>query len=262
MGKVKRQVWAQTHSPNRLGWHWTQHARVRLCAQFDHCADSSRAWWLTEWVCKHEHETLYVLADLFCRNIGVLQTTVAEVVTVESHQARAYSIMPFVWCLGSIIGSGLGGTLADPVRNYPGYFGAGTTFEKYPYLLPNLVCTGVVVFGMVVGILFLEETHEDKKDRKDLGLEAGKWLLSFVRPSPQDRKMSFGEESLTLLVDSPPGYSSVESSPSLNPVAVADLPLQLQDPPSPAPRPTRNTSEASPFTRQVILNIISYGILA
>lgn len=52
-----------------------------------------------------------------CRNIGVLQTTVAELVTVERHQrkftpvspreaaqadcvARAYSIMPFVWCLG------------------------------------------------------------------------------------------------------------------------------------------------------------------
>jgi hypothetical protein len=53
------------------------------------------------------------------RNIGVLQTTVAEMVTVKEHQreltdhfrgvlepladrsqARAYTIMPFVWCLG------------------------------------------------------------------------------------------------------------------------------------------------------------------
>ena len=54
------------------------------------------------------------------RNIGVLQTTVAEMITVKEHQrkltaslsklyipadalpiaARAYSIMPFVWCLG------------------------------------------------------------------------------------------------------------------------------------------------------------------
>lgn len=49
--------------------------------------------------------------------MGVLQTTVAEIVTVKEHQrelagvcvnqelcllvtARAYSIMPFVWCLG------------------------------------------------------------------------------------------------------------------------------------------------------------------
>ena len=30
-------------------------------------------------------------------NIGVLQTTVNEVVKVEAHQARAYAIMPTVW---------------------------------------------------------------------------------------------------------------------------------------------------------------------
>lgn len=178
--------------------------------------------------------------------------------------ARAYSIMPFVWCLGSIIGSGLGGTLADPVRNYPGYFTAGTIFEKYPYLLPNLVCAGVVVFGMVVGILFLEETHEDMKDRKDIGLEAGKWLLSFFRCQAQleEEKMGFGEESLTLLVDSPPGYSSGEPSPVLNPVTVGDLPVRLQNPAMQALRTPQTTPKVNPFTRQVIINIISYGILA
>lgn len=164
----------------------------------------------------------------------------------------------------SIIGSGLGGTLADPVRNYPGYFAAGTIFEQYPYLLPNLVCTSVVIFGMIVGILFLEETHEDKKDRRDLGLEAGKWLMKLVnRRSNEEQKGGFGEESLTLLVYSPPGYSTAESSPTLNPVTVGGLPHQAKDsvkravraPPSPA-------KPSSPFTRQVILNIVSYGILA
>jgi hypothetical protein len=50
------------------------------------------------------------------RNIGVLNTTVAEVVTVDAHKrklilptancailtflARGFSIMPLVWCLG------------------------------------------------------------------------------------------------------------------------------------------------------------------
>ena len=60
-----------------------------------------------------------VLIFFLPRNIGVLQTTVAEMVTVKEHQrkltdqicltlkhptdrsqARAYTIMPFVWCLG------------------------------------------------------------------------------------------------------------------------------------------------------------------
>lgn len=53
--------------------------------------------------------------------MGVLQTTVAEIVKVKAQQrkscsigikvlsdhrpARAYSIMPFVWCLGSVLAS-------------------------------------------------------------------------------------------------------------------------------------------------------------
>lgn len=64
--------------------------------------------------------TVVTFAKLSCRNIGVLQTTVAELVTTEAHQrkfrllnhkpgkltdfvARAYSIMPFVWCLGYVL---------------------------------------------------------------------------------------------------------------------------------------------------------------
>ena len=196
-------------------------------------------------------------------NIGVLQTTVAEVVTVEAHQARAYSVMPFVWCLGSIIGSGLGGTLADPVRNYPDYFAPGSIFEKYPYLLPNLVCTGVVLFGMVVGILFLEETHEDKKNQKDPGLEAGKWLMSFVtRKSSMAEKTSLIAESSRLIPNSPPGYSSQGSAPPLNPVPAGEVPAQIQEMAEGAPKNLSHHVKINPFTRQVVLNIISYGILA
>lgn len=33
-------------------------------------------------------------------NIGVIQTTVAELVTEREHQPRAYAVMPFIWCLG------------------------------------------------------------------------------------------------------------------------------------------------------------------
>jgi hypothetical protein len=64
-------------------------------------------------------DAVVAFAKLWSRNIGVLQTTVAELVTTEAHQrkfrslnhkpgkltdfvARAYSIMPFVWCLGYV----------------------------------------------------------------------------------------------------------------------------------------------------------------
>ncbi|KAF2138028.1 uncharacterized protein K452DRAFT_277718 [Aplosporella prunicola CBS 121167] len=211
------------------------------------------------------------LGGLLNGNIGVLQTTVAEVVTVESQQPRAYSIMPFVWCLGSIIGSGLGGTLAEPAKGYPSVFLPGSLFDRFPYLLPNLVCTTVVLCGLVIGLLFLEETHEDKKDRFDPGLECGKWILRKLRGRPDDMalaaKAGYIEQTCYLLAEDsedeqPPGYHSTEGSPLLEASRFqAANASSIRSPPprrSPQPKP----SMRSAFTPQVILNIVGYGILA
>jgi hypothetical protein len=223
-------------------------------------------------------------------NIGVLQTTVNEVVKVEAHQARAYAIMPTVWCLGAFVGAGLGGALADPVRNYPDVFQPGTIFEKFPYLLTNLVCTAVVVFSMVVGILFLEETHEDMKDRKDVGLDIGDWILSKIQRTPRawmaSRKGELSEETLVLIDDLPPDYRSTASSPELSPANISGLPPPAYRSIDDSPRNSltddnddlmRDVEEAlsrtneqqkaksavaNAFTKQVILNITGYGIMA
>ncbi|KAK4994789.1 hypothetical protein LTR66_005250 [Elasticomyces elasticus] len=211
------------------------------------------------------------LGGLLNGNIGVLQSTVAEVVTVEAHQARAYSIMPFVWCLGSIIGSSLGGTLADPVRNYPAFFRPGTILERFPYLLPNIVCAAVVLVGMIIGFLFLEETHEEKKGRRDVGLEIGKWILGrFSRGRPEERrstKSDYFEETMQLLDDQPPGYRTTESSPQLQPtVPSVSEPehdkLALSAASGAQPTAKRQRAAQSAFTKQVMLNILGYGILA
>ena len=37
-------------------------------------------------------------------NIGVIQTMVGELVKKPEHEPKAYSIMPFVWSIGTIIG--------------------------------------------------------------------------------------------------------------------------------------------------------------
>ncbi|KAF2767811.1 MFS general substrate transporter [Teratosphaeria nubilosa] len=234
------------------------------------------------------------LGGLLNGNIGVLQTTVAEVVTVEAHQARAYAIMPFVWCIGSIVGAAMGGALADPVNSYPSYFGGGTILDDYPYLLANLVCAAVVVFSLIVGLLFLEETHEDKKDRKDIGVELGSRLLGWLG-IPRSASASKGKgdymESLELIVedDQLPQYRSIASSPTLTPTSdgLTTLPPEYRSVEG-SPR----TSEAADgeqlplyqeelvetmddtqaakcaasvsgaFTKQVVFNIIGYGIMA
>ena len=53
----------------------------------------------------------------------------------------------------------------------------GLLFNTYPFPLPNLVCAGILIFGIIIRILFLEETHNEKKHRKDVGLEYGSWRL-------------------------------------------------------------------------------------
>ncbi|QDS67913.1 hypothetical protein FKW77_008472 [Venturia effusa] len=202
-------------------------------------------------------------------NIGVILTTVGEVVTVEAHQSRAFSIIPFVWCLGSIIGAGLGGVLSDPVKSYPDFFDPNGLFAKYPYLLPNLVCTAIVVLGLTIGLLFLEETHEEKRGRIDPGLKVGHWILDnvkFWKLKDSASKASYLEETLSLLADD--GRSE---KPSLS-IGICSVQAPLAGAP-PAPMVatviantnspiTKPISWRQGFTRQVKLIILSYGILA
>ena len=232
------------------------------------------------------------LGGLLNGNIGVIQTTVAEIVTNEEHYGRAFSIMPTVWCIGAIIGSVLGGTLADPVHNYPGTFQPGSIWERFPYLAPNLVCTMIVILCLVNGILFLEETHEDLKDRKDIGLELGRRIQPhFVKPSPKPlhgQKDDYPTETYVLLHDGeqPPDYRSAASSPGLEATAIglpppyhsidsgnailhhdANLLLEMDDEDVESlfydeSVKKRTSSVWHAFNTQLFLLIVSYGILA
>ena len=76
--------------------------------------------------------------------------------TVKEHQPRAYTIMPMVWCIGSIIGPAIGGALARPCISYPQFFAKGTIWDRFPYLLPNLFSAATVFIGVIVGLLFLQ----------------------------------------------------------------------------------------------------------
>ncbi|OJJ46300.1 hypothetical protein ASPZODRAFT_66988 [Penicilliopsis zonata CBS 506.65] len=94
-------------------------------------------------------------------NIGVIQTMVGELVKNPDHEPRAYAVMPFVWSIGTIIGPAIGGLLAKPTETFPSVFAPSGIFGKFPYLLPNLVCSGLLVFSIIGSWFFLEETHPD-----------------------------------------------------------------------------------------------------
>ncbi len=75
--------------------------------------------------------------------------------------------MPFVWSIGTIIGPAIGGLFADPSLAWPETFG-GTIFETFPYLLPNLMCAGMLLVSILLGYFLLEETHPDMQPRVQL----------------------------------------------------------------------------------------------
>ena len=141
--------------------------------------------------------TARALAGAVNGNVGIIRTTVAELVPQKELQPRAFSIMPLVWTIGSIFGPSLGGALANPVAKYPEVFGTSGFFQKYPFALPNMVSSAFFLVGLAAGILFFKETLESKKYRRDYGRVLGKSLLRlFVRKVPAKRQQNNEQAAL------------------------------------------------------------------
>jgi MFS family permease len=113
-------------------------------------------------------------------NVGILRTAVAEMVPQKELQPRAFSALPLVWQVGSILGPILGGALASPATKFPGIFGDNAFFKAYPFALPNLVAGVLFTFGIAVGWLFLKESLAEKKHSRDYGRVLGNKLLGLL----------------------------------------------------------------------------------
>lgn len=86
---------------------------------------------------------------------------VGEITINPKHEPRAYAVMPFVWSIGTIVGPSIGGYFANPAKNFPEVFSRDGIFGTFPYLLPNLICASMMLFSIIAGYIFLEETHPD-----------------------------------------------------------------------------------------------------
>ena len=133
------------------------------------------------------------------------------------------------------------------------------------------MCAAILGVGVIIGILFLEETHAEKKHRRDLGLDIGRWILCQAKgKAPPDPFTKLGDanmqESRSLLEDDePPGYCTTEGTPCQrvsrpqSPAATARIALDIKVVEGLERKPG---GVHKAFTKQVILNIVGYGILA
>jgi hypothetical protein len=55
----------------------------------------------------------------------------------------------------------IGGTFAKPSESFPTLFSPKGVFGAFPYLLPNLICAGLLLLSILAGYLFIIETHPD-----------------------------------------------------------------------------------------------------
>jgi MFS family permease len=88
--------------------------------------------------------------------VGIIRTMVAEMVTEKELQPRAFSIMPLVWSLGSVVGPSFGGFFAQPAKQFPSVFGDIEFFKRFPYALPNLIATVFFLVSVTSAVLFLK----------------------------------------------------------------------------------------------------------
>ena len=181
----------------------------------------------------------------------------------------------------SIVGPMLGGALARPCISYPEIFATGTIWDRFPYLLPNLFSAATAFFGVTVGLLFLEETHALKKHQRDRAREVGdrilalfqglSWCQGCGKRSPEKKPLlandslsgyqsaaTCGPISRQFVTDEDlPAYESHENSPRLLPKDSVPTP-----PPAPLDPSPRTGEPPRIFTKAVVMNIMSYGILA
>lgn len=195
-------------------------------------------------------------------NVGIIRTTVAEMVPFKELQPRAFSLMPLVWNIGSIFGPTIGGALANPLNVKPGeHTDSKNLFARFPYLLPNLVSAAFFAVGITTGILFLEETLESVQGRRDHGLLLGKTISSSVKRSVAKLQELLRLRSPTTSSDRGGLHAADETDPLLKRPASADDSEAASVAYEAKPRVAAPTWREV-MNRQAFINLIVYTLLA
>lgn len=112
-----------------------------------------------------EMVTWRVLGGAINGTVGAARTMVAESVDRKWH-SRAFLLLPVAFNVANILGPVVGGALVHPVSNYPRMFNvtkSSQILEAFPYALPSLLCTVLLVMEAGLVATFLKETLATKR---------------------------------------------------------------------------------------------------
>jgi hypothetical protein len=165
--------------------------------------------------------------------------------------------LPDLIVCSSLIGPVIGGYLADPVKTLPSIFHDRSVWQHYPYLLPNLIVALFIASSGLLGFFFLEETHPELRNNRNIGLEISKWICGKVKAhlghmcARGYTALSAGWNAILLL-----GRGNVEEANELD-----EEPDEVELSSLTASIPT-DTPKPSAYSPQIILQILAVSILA
>ncbi|KAJ7036843.1 major facilitator superfamily domain-containing protein [Mycena alexandri] len=84
--------------------------------------------------------------------------------------AEIYSLLPFMWSIGSTLGPFIGGSLANPASRFPDSLGKIHLLREFPYLLPCATAGALALGAFIFGVLGLKETLPSAIARQKKGL--------------------------------------------------------------------------------------------
>jgi MFS family permease len=104
------------------------------------------------------------LCGLFNGNMATTRAYMNDI-TDASNQALGFSFLGFGWGVGSVLGPTFGGLLSRPATTYA-IFKDNAFLMKFPYVLPCLVCSVIMIVGLISCILFMKPYHHEKHETK------------------------------------------------------------------------------------------------
>ncbi|KAF2423338.1 MFS general substrate transporter, partial [Tothia fuscella] len=191
-------------------------------------------------------------------NVGIIRTMVAEMCPWRELQPRAFSIMPLVYNVGSVLGPAFGGALSNPLGRKPedDRGSRSSLLWKFPYALPNIVAACFFMVGITVGTLFLKETLASQKNKPDNGLVLGEKIKAALQS---------GMRRLRVIVRSWRGKRSEEEEPLLEDSTYSYV-TTIKEEDNTADRDAQENEKPPKYrevlTRQTMLNLLVYTLLA